>query len=392
MRARRLRFGAVSLPTHPRVVVVRGHQATPWELAPWERLEGFDVAVLQSRLNGWDLEGIGLESVEARTALDRLPRALAGRVPGLLGDRYRGLDAALEGADVVHVEELSYWFSADVARLRSRGAPFKLVATAWETIPFLDAYRTRPARGRRRTVLGAVDLFLATTRRAADALRLEGVDPTRIEVAPPGIDAERFAVPRAPRVPPLIVSPGRLVWEKGHQDVLRAAALLHGGEIACKAPPDVRIVGAGPEAGRLRSHADELGIGAHVEIGGAAYRDMPAAFAEASALALMSLPLAGGGLHPGDVPRVFWEEQFGMVFAEALAAGLPIVAADSGAIREVLGDAATFVAPGDWRGLAEVLAGGVPAPPADVAGELVERYSLPAAAQRLAAAYRRVLS
>src|SRR4051812_44378536 len=76
----------------PRVIVVRGHQATPWELAPWERLRGeFDVALLQSRLNGWDLEGVALQAVQARTALDRLPRGLANRVGGLAGDRYRGL-------------------------------------------------------------------------------------------------------------------------------------------------------------------------------------------------------------------------------------------------------------------------------------------------------------
>lgn len=375
---------------NPRIVVVRGHQATPWELAPWERLAGeFDVTLLRSRLNGWDLEGLGLAAVDVRTALDRLPRGLASRAAGLLGDRYRGLGGALEGADIVHVEELSYWFSADVARLRAAGAPFRLVATVWETIPFLDAYRTRPARARREAVLGATDLFLAATQRAADALRLEGVDAARIEVAPPGIDAERFAVARTAGAP-LVVSPGRLVWEKGHQDVLRAAALLHRGVVACDAPPRVRIAGAGPEEARLRAHAEELGIGPQVEIGGVPYGDMPALFAGATALALMSLPLAGGGLHPLDRPRVFWEEQFGMVFAEALAAGLPIVAADSGAIREVLGDAATFVAPGDWRGLAEALAAG-PRPPADAAA-LVERYSLPAAAQRLADAYRRVLA
>jgi glycosyltransferase involved in cell wall biosynthesis len=373
----------------PRIVVVRGHQATPWELAPWELLaDVFDVALLSTRLNGWDLEDVRLPSIEAHTVLDRLPRAVAGRAAGLLGDRYRGLSKALDGADVVHVEELSYWFSADVARLRAAGAGFRLVATVWETIPFLDAYRTKPARARRRAVLDAADLFLATTQRAADALRLEGVEADRIVIAPPGIDTERFKVQRTATAP-LVVSPGRLVWEKGHQDVLRAAALLHRGIVACDAPPKVRIAGTGNEAGRLAEHARELGIAEHVEIGGAAYRDMPALFAQATTLALMSLPLAGGGLHALDRPRVFWEEQFGLVFAEALAAGLPIVAADSGAIREVLGDAATFVAPGDWHGLAEALAAGAPAPDAT---ELVERYSLPAAAQRLEAAYRRVLS
>ncbi len=50
----------------------------------------------------------------------------------------------------------------------------------------------------------------------------------RIAVCPPGIDygaASRRAADAAPRAPEhTIVSPGRLVWEKGHQDVLRALA------------------------------------------------------------------------------------------------------------------------------------------------------------------------
>jgi glycosyltransferase involved in cell wall biosynthesis len=369
----------------------------PWDLRPWELLgDRYDVSVLIPRRNQYDASSLQLDRVPVRTVADTLPPGRVGEaLTRGIGERYLGLGQHLRAAEIVHGAELGFWFTHQAALLRERMG-FRLAVTVWETIPFADAYRNLRTRRYRRDVLAAADVFLPTTQRAATALGLEGVPDERITICAPGVDLERFAAARtatpAPGGTHLILSAGRLVWEKGHQDVLRAAALLHGGEIACKAPPDVRIVGAGPEAGRLRSHADELGIGAHVEIGGAAYRDMPAAFAEASALALMSLPLAGGGLHPGDVPRVFWEEQFGMVFAEALAAGLPIVAADSGAIREVLGDAATFVAPGDWRGLAEVLAGGVPAPPADVAGELVERYSLPAAAQRLAAAYRRVLS
>jgi|GEM_PF-3350247 len=45
-------------------------------------------------------------------------------------------------------------------------------------------------------------------------------------------------------------------------------------------------------------------------------------------------------------------EAFGLVAAEAMAAGLPVVAARGGAIPEVLGDAALYYSPGDVAGLA----------------------------------------
>jgi glycosyltransferase involved in cell wall biosynthesis len=89
-----------------------------------------------------------------------------------------------------------------------------------------------------------------------------------------------------------------------------------------------------------------------------------------------------------------WEEQFGMVLAEALAAGVPIVAASSGAIPEVVGDSARAFPAGDWielaRGIAEVVsqpAGRVIADP-----ERVRTYSSAAASERIAAAYDRVLA
>ena len=44
-----------------------------------------------------------------------------------------------------------------------------------------------------------------------------------------------------------------------------------------------------------------------------------------------------------------------MVLAEAIGAGVPIVASESGAIPEVVGDAAVLVPPGDWLGLARAL-------------------------------------
>jgi glycosyltransferase involved in cell wall biosynthesis len=92
---------------------------------------------------------------------------------------------------------------------------------------------------------------------------------------------------------------------------------------------------------------------------------------------------------------VFWEEQFGLVFAEAMAAGLDIVTTLSGAIPEVVGDSATLVAPGDYMAIARALdAGALSRPPAtrvEHDAERLERYSTAAAAERLTVAYERVL-
>jgi glycosyltransferase involved in cell wall biosynthesis len=119
-------------------------------------------------------------------------------------------------------------------------------------------------------------------------------------------------------------------------------------------------------------------------------------FARASAMVLASQSSATAAYHPFDIPRAFWEEQFGMVLAEAMAAGLSIVTTTSGAIPEVVaGTEAQLVAPGDWVGLAHALARGpLSRPPgARVAypAQVVERYSTTAAAERLAGAYARVL-
>ena len=85
-----------------------------------------------------------------------------------------------------------------------------------------------------------------------------------------------------------------------------------------------------------------------------------------------------------------------MVLAEAMAARVDILATDSGAIREVLADAGTLFAPGDWPGLAKQLAEGPLARPpgarVEYPAELVERYSASAMADRLASAYDRVLA
>ncbi len=399
----------------PSVLVVRGHLSNSWELRPWLELpDRYEVSYLLTGSNRF-VPPEGLRAVPTRALRDLLPRGRLGELSTMaLGDRYLSADEAFAQADIVHAEELSFWFAADAARRRRRNG-FRLVQTVWETLPLLVAYRNRHARRFRELVLAETDLFLAATERAALALGLEGIAPERITVCPPGIDTARFAVPAAPGIPSIaggpvaerapvvhtIVSPGRLVWEKGHQDVLRALALLHRGTVRTPAGETVRprllIVGSGPEESRLRAYAADLGLSDMLEIRSVPYDDMPGVFAQASAMVLASQGSATAALHPFDVPRAFWEEQFGLVLAEAMAAGLAIVSTTSGAIPEVLAGAPVeLVAPGDWPAIARALAAGPLTRPAGARvsypDEIVRRYSTSAAAERLTAAYDRLLA
>jgi glycosyltransferase involved in cell wall biosynthesis len=366
----------------------------------WEELpERFDVSVLLTGRNAYDLAGVEVTAAPARSLRTFLPRGRLGDFAmGLSGDRYLGADEAFAAADIVHSEELGYWHSGDAAR-RKAANDFKLVVTVWETLPLLSAFRNPWARTYRRRVLAQTDLFLPTTERARDALVLEGAQSERMEVCYPGVDLDRFASAGAASATPIehvIVSPGRLVWEKGHQDVMRAVAALRTGVVSVP-PGEVRllVVGSGPEEQRLRAFAAELGLAEVVEFTTLPYDEMPGVYARASCMVLASLSNAGCARWLGDLPRCFWEEQFGMVLAEAMAAGLPVIASSSGAIPEVAGGSASYFVPGDWLGLAGLLADGPLARPPGTRvqhpQEQVERFSTQSAAGRLAAAYDRLL-
>jgi glycosyltransferase involved in cell wall biosynthesis len=384
------------------VLVVRGHLVNPWELQPWALLpERFDVAALVTGSNVFDTSDVPLRQLRVRARRDLLPRGRIGDVAmGVAGDRYRDAEDEFAGADVVHAAELSFWFSDEAARLKSRSG-YRLVLTVWETIPFLSTFRNRFARRYRERTLAETDLFLPATDRAREALLLEGVEPERIRLCSPGINLERFSAAARSERPPdehLVISPGRLVWEKGHQDVMRALAAIRRGLVPAPegVQPRLLLVGSGPEEARLRACALELGIAEQVEFTSVPYEEMPSLYARASTMVLASLATASGGYYLGDLPRFFWEEQFGLVLAEAMAAGLPILASRSGAIPEVCGDTAEYFVPGDWMDLARKLAAGPLArPPSERVEhprELVHRYSTEAMAQRLAAAYDQVLA
>jgi glycosyltransferase involved in cell wall biosynthesis len=85
-----------------------------------------------------------------------------------------------------------------------------------------------------------------------------------------------------------------------------------------------------------------------------------------------------------------------MVLAEAMAGHVPIVASLSGAIPEVAGSSADYVAPGDWVGLANTLESGplsaVPGARRAPEEERLTRFSTAAAAERLREIYGELLA
>jgi len=378
----------------PRVLLIRGHQTNSWHLRPWRYLtDRYEIVVAQTRRTWFDTSSLGLATLQAPALRDLLPPGRIGhelaRIPG---DRYLRPRRLFRGFDIVHSQDLGFWYSMQAAKYR-RELGHKLVLTVWETIPFIDAYRNIRTRPYRRRVLAETDLFLPTTERARAALLLEGADPERIELCPPGVDDEFLRAGAGSSASTgdsggqhLILSAGRLVWEKGHQDVLRAVAAIKRGlvEHRLAQPPRVLVVGRGPEEKRLQRYAGELGIAELVEIRQEVpYAEMPALYRRASCLVLASLPIWS------------WEEQFGMVMAEAASVGLAIAAARSGAIPEVAPRGALLFDPGDWLTLAQLLVQGPlsrePGARVSYPREQVDRYSGRAFAERLDRAYQRAL-
>lgn len=168
---------------------------------------------------------------------------------------------------------------------------------------------------------------------------------------------------------------GRLLHPHKGLDVLLDAA---------EADPrlHVAIAGAGPHEDALRRRAADPALAGRVTFHGhLAGPELDAFYRSLDVLAVPSVPTPG------------WLEQFGRVAVEAMAAGVPVVASDSGALRDVVGGAGTLVPPGDAAALARALAVVLddPARAARMRADGLRRaaeYTWPAIAERYEAMYR----
>ncbi|WP_224335605.1 glycosyltransferase family 4 protein [Haloprofundus halobius] len=117
-----------------------------------------------------------------------------------------------------------------------------------------------------------------------------------------------------------LLAVGAFKYVKGFQVLLRAlpSILDDGHDVR------VRIAGAGPYGGALRSISTDLGVDDHVDwLGFVDHDDLPSEYAAADAF-----------VYPG-----LLDEPFGRVFLEALSSGTPVLSSDVGSTDFIVGDA-----------------------------------------------------
>ena len=240
--------------------------------------------------------------------------------------------------DVIHSH---YWLSAvaGMALARTWDTPH---VTMYHTVELLKdqpddgsaGERTWSAASRERIeqerrIAAAVDCITVSTAQEGEQLsRLYDLSSAQIRVIPGGVDlraftpgtqAERQSARHllAPDGLPLLLFVGRLDPIKGIDLLLDSIAQMqtHARLVVVGGNPD-----GDPEVDRLRARADALGLGMRVLFTGAVtQRELPYFYRAADALVVASR-----------------YESFGLVAAEALACGTPVVASQVGGLPSIV--------------------------------------------------------
>ncbi len=159
------------------------------------------------------------------------------------------------------------------------------------------------------------------------------VAPERVHIVPLGVDTRLFRPRPQPRVSGRIVTVTSADSPlKGLPSLLRAVAKL-------VTERDVHLVVVGSPAAATRAQAAQLSLGERVTFTSGLPDEQYAALLASAEVAV--------------IPSMY--EGFSLPAVEHMASGTPLVTTRAGALPEVTGDAALFVAPGDPEELAAAL-------------------------------------
>lgn len=257
----------------------------------------------------------------------------------------------LEKQVTVAADEVVYaaWLYPDAVAVaqwaRSRGRP------VWIRVMGTDLFHLRvPARRRQiQRADGSIRGYICNARSQIAVLQAAGVGIGRLHYVPNGVSAQKFhyrdrasVVQELPAAPPdtrckRVLFAGNLLPVKAPEVALQALAQV------LKTRNDIELVfvGDGPLKSQLMKTAQKLKLTDHIFFAGRrGHEEMPLWMNFCDCLCLSS-----------------WSEGMPNVILEALASGLPVVATDVGACRDLLDDEpmARLVPPGDAPKMAKAI-------------------------------------
>jgi L-malate glycosyltransferase len=214
----------------------------------------------------------------------------------------------------------------------------KLIAFTWENL----YYRQPGVRNYfEKFELARLDYLLAGNSGSEEVFRRKGYHSPLAVLPNVGVDMEHFSPQPAIELRQalglndcfVVGYAGRLAPEKGVVNLIDAFAQL---------PENCHLlfVGGGPLRDNLQHQAEGLGVQQRVTFQSTVpHSQVPAYLNCMDCLVLPSRTTEK------------WKEQFGLVLAQAMACGVPVIGSDSGAIPEVIADAGLIFPEGDVAAL-----------------------------------------
>jgi len=211
-----------------------------------------------------------------------------------------------------------------------------------------------------------------------DICREFGVLPDNVHVVPLGVDTRVFHPRAAPRVPGRIVAVASADSPiKGVATLLRAV-----GKLATESDVQLTVVGKPTPGGPTDRLVGELALGDRVRFVHGISDDEVADLTASAEVAV--------------VPSLY--EGFSLPAVEHMASGTPLIVSRTGALPEVVGDAAVLVEPGDPEELAATLRDLLDSPQRRAAlsqaawHRVQERFTWSAVARAVVGQYQRAIA
>lgn len=193
---------------------------------------------------------------------------------------------------------------------------------------------------------------------------------SKVAKIPNGVDLGKFT-PSGEKIKlgskPVVLSVGALYWYKHHELTIKAISKLE--------KIDLIIVGSGPEKQELMQMGNKLLGKDRFKILDVSFDDIPKYYRSSDVFTLPS-----------------WDrEAFGIVYVEAMASGLPVVAPDDLSRKEIIGDAGVFTNVYNEQSYASAIEYALKVDWEDIPRKQAEKFSWEKIASRYSMLFREII-